>query len=126
VITWKGTFAVFAESCISRIALASSVGACARIFFPVAAAKSLEDHGTRYRYSEGTSVLGRLVEIWSGKPFEVFLQERIFGPLRMTDTVFWAGTPEQRARLTTVYGPAPAGGLTAIEKETFRSPSDRR
>lgn len=78
----------------------------------------LEDPGTRYRYSEGTSVLGRLVEISSGKPFEVFLQERIFVPLRMTDTMFWAGTPEQRARLTTVYSPAPAGGLTAIETET--------
>ena len=54
----------------------------------------MEEPGTRYRYSEGTTVLGRLVEIWSGKPFEVFLEERIFGPLRMTDTMFWAATPE--------------------------------
>ena len=79
----------------------------------------MEEPGTRYRYSEGTSVLGRLVEIWSGKPFEVFLDERIFHPLRMTDTMFWAGTPEQRARLTTVYAPAPGGGLTPIETETL-------
>ena len=28
----------------------------------------MEDPGTRYRYSEATTVLGRLVEIWSGKP----------------------------------------------------------
>jgi hypothetical protein len=33
----------------------------------------MEDPGTRYRYSESTTVLGRLVEIWSGKPFEVVL-----------------------------------------------------
>jgi CubicO group peptidase (beta-lactamase class C family) len=79
----------------------------------------MEDPGTRYRYSEGTSVLGRLVEIWSGKPFEVFLEERIFRPLRMTDTMFWAATPEQRARLTTAYAPAPGGGLTPIETETL-------
>ena len=79
----------------------------------------MEDPGTRYRYSEGTSVLGRLVEIWSGKPFEVFLEERIFRPLRMTDTMFWAATPETRARLTTAYGPAPAGGLTQVETETL-------
>ena len=26
----------------------------------------MEDPGTRYRYSESTTVLGRLVEIWSG------------------------------------------------------------
>ncbi len=79
----------------------------------------MEDPGTRYRYSEGTSVLGRLVEIWSGRPFEVFLEERIFKPLRMPDTMFWAGTPEQRARLTTVYNPTPEGGLTPVETETL-------
>jgi CubicO group peptidase (beta-lactamase class C family) len=79
----------------------------------------MDDPGTRYRYSEGTSVLGRLVEIWSGKPFEVFLEERIFRPLRMTDTMFWAATPQERARLTTAYGPAQAGGLTQVETETL-------
>ena len=57
----------------------------------------MEEPGTRYRYSEGTSVLGRLVEIWSGKPFAVFLDERIVRPLRMTDTMFWAG-PRSSAR----------------------------
>ena len=79
----------------------------------------MEDPGTRYRYSEGTSVLGRLVELWSGKPFEMFLDERIFRPLRMTDTMFWAATPDQRARLATVYGPAPGGGLSPVETETL-------
>jgi CubicO group peptidase (beta-lactamase class C family) len=79
----------------------------------------MEDPGTRFRYSEGTSVLGRLVEIWSGQPFEVFLDERIFRPLRMTDTRFWAETTEQRARLTTVYAPASAGGLSPVELETI-------
>ena len=49
----------------------------------------MEDPGTRYRYSEGTTVLGRLVEIWSGKPLDVFFAERIFKPLRMIDTAFW-------------------------------------
>jgi CubicO group peptidase (beta-lactamase class C family) len=79
----------------------------------------MEDPGTRYRYSEGTTVLGRLVEIWSGKPFEVFLDERIFRPLRMTSTMFWADTPDERARLTTVYGPAQGGGLVQVDTETL-------
>jgi CubicO group peptidase (beta-lactamase class C family) len=78
----------------------------------------MEDPGTRYRYSESTTVVGRLVEIWSGKPFEVFLQERIFRPLRMTDTMFWAATPDQRARLAMVYGPGSDRGLVRIETET--------
>jgi CubicO group peptidase (beta-lactamase class C family) len=79
----------------------------------------MEDPGTRFRYSEGTSVLGRLVEIWSGQPFEAFLEERIFRPLRMPDTRFWAETAEQRARLATVYTPWASGGLTPIELETI-------
>jgi len=78
----------------------------------------MEEPGTRFRYSEGTTVLGRLVEIWSGKPFERFLEERIFRPLRMTDSMFWAGTADTGARLTTVYSPAPGGGLTPVETET--------
>lgn len=79
----------------------------------------MEDPGTRYRYSESLTVVGRLVEIWSGKPFEVFLDERIFRPLRMTDTMFWAATPDQRARLTTVYGPGSDGQLVRVETEAL-------
>jgi CubicO group peptidase (beta-lactamase class C family) len=76
----------------------------------------MEDPGTTYRYSESPTVLGRLVETWSGKPFDVFLSERVFKPLGMIDTVFWVA-PAERARLATVYTPAQAGGLTALEIE---------
>lgn len=76
----------------------------------------MEDPGTRYRYSEGTTVLGRLVEIWSGKPLDVFLEERVFTPLRMTDTGFVA-RPDQLGRLTTVYAPAEGGGIRPVEIE---------
>jgi CubicO group peptidase (beta-lactamase class C family) len=76
----------------------------------------MEDPGTRYRYSEGTSVVGRLIEVWSGKPLDVFLADRVFKPLGMTDTAFWADA-NQRARLATVYGPTPDGGLAPIELE---------
>ena len=61
-----------------------------------------EDPGTRFRYGVSTTVLGRLVEVWSGQPLEEFLAERLFGPLGMTDTVFWADG-ERTDRLTTVY-----------------------
>jgi CubicO group peptidase (beta-lactamase class C family) len=76
----------------------------------------MEDPGTRYRYSESPTVLGRLVEIWSGKPFDVFLNERVFGPLRMSDTAFWAAA-DARDRLATVYAPAQGGGLMPVELE---------
>ncbi len=76
----------------------------------------MEDPGTAYRYSEGTTVLGRLVEIWSGKPFDTFLEERVLRPLAMIDSSFWV-RPEQRARLTTVYSSAQGAALTPIEME---------
>ncbi len=76
----------------------------------------MEDPGTRFRYSEATTVLGRLIEIWSGAPLDAFLEQRLFKPLRMADTGFWV-RPDQRARLTTVYASAPAGELRAIEIE---------
>jgi len=76
----------------------------------------MEDPHTAFRYSEATTVLGRLVEIWSGKAFDVFLEERVFRPLKMTDTGFWA-RPGQRARLTDVYAFS-SNGLAPIEIET--------
>lgn len=76
----------------------------------------MEDPGTRYRYSEGTTVLGRLVEIWSGTPLDAFLDERVLRPLGMTDTGFWV-RDDQRARLATVYAPSQNGGLRPIEIE---------
>lgn len=47
------------------------------------------DPGTKWNYSVSTDVLGRLVEAVSGQKFSVFLQERIFTPLNMTDTSFF-------------------------------------
>ena len=44
--------------------------------------------GTRFEYGVSTDVLGRLVEVISGKTLGAFFEERIFRPLGMTDTAF--------------------------------------
>ena len=44
---------------------------------------------TIWHYSLSSDVLGRVVERASGKRLGEFLQERLFGPLKMTDTAFW-------------------------------------
>jgi len=44
--------------------------------------------GTAWNYSVATDVCGRLVEILSGQPLDVYFRERIFEPLGMVDTGF--------------------------------------
>lgn len=51
--------------------------------------------GTGFTYGLGTDVLGRVVEVASGQPFEVFLEERLFTPLGMVDTGFTPAAPER-------------------------------
>jgi CubicO group peptidase (beta-lactamase class C family) len=59
--------------------------------------------GTRWAYSTtGIDLLGRVVEVASGMPFDAFLQQRLFNPLGMKDTTFWP-TPEQEKRLAKSY-----------------------
>lgn len=70
--------------------------------------------GSTWRYSMATDVLGRLVEVVSGKTLEVFLRERIFEPLGMIDTGFHVPA-QKHMRFTAVYGPAETGGLKVIE-----------
>lgn len=58
--------------------------------------------GEKYTYSEGLDVLGYLIEIVSGMPFDEFLRKRLFEPLGMQDT--WFYLPEAKAdRLVKVH-----------------------
>ena len=60
------------------------------------------DPGSKYTYSEGLDVLGYLIEIVSGMPFDQFLKTRIFDPLGMKDTGFYLNDA-QGERLVTVH-----------------------
>lgn len=59
--------------------------------------------GTKWSYcNAGIDTLGRIVEVVSGLPFEVFLRDRIFAPLDMYDTECFCRV-DQRARSAVVY-----------------------
>jgi CubicO group peptidase (beta-lactamase class C family) len=45
--------------------------------------------GTMWEYSMSVDILGRVVEAASGKRLAVFLDERLFKPLKMVDSGFW-------------------------------------
>jgi CubicO group peptidase (beta-lactamase class C family) len=66
--------------------------------------------GTVFHYGLSIDVLGRLVEVLSGKPLDQFLEERIFRPLEMKDTAFFV--PEEKwGRLAVLYTPKKGGGI---------------
>jgi CubicO group peptidase (beta-lactamase class C family) len=59
--------------------------------------------GSQWKYTQsGINATARIVEVVSGMSYDRFLQERLFGPLGMTDTTFYL-TDAQRARLATGY-----------------------
>jgi CubicO group peptidase (beta-lactamase class C family) len=73
----------------------------------------LNQPGTKWNYSRSTDVLGYLVEVVSGKPFDEFLKERIFIPLKMRDTDFYV-PKETINRCAAVYGLADNKGIKAV------------
>ena len=75
--------------------------------------------GTEFRYGIHATILGKLIEVWSGKPLEEFLNEELFSKLGMDSTMFWASGADQD-RLATVYRPVD-GKLTPHEIETVPS-----
>jgi len=57
--------------------------------------------GEKFTYSEGLDVLGYMVEIISGMPFDQYLKKHLFEPLGMNDT--WFYLPNEKAnRLVSV------------------------
>jgi CubicO group peptidase (beta-lactamase class C family) len=75
--------------------------------------------GSTWNYSLSVDALGRIVEVVSGQSFDVFLRERIFKPLGMTDTAFDVSDAKW-PRLATVYSPDGAGGIRPMkDPESF-------
>jgi CubicO group peptidase (beta-lactamase class C family) len=58
--------------------------------------------GTKYLYSPGPAVGGRVMEVVSGIPYTEFLQQRLLDPLGLKDTTFWP-TAEQASRLALTH-----------------------
>ena len=66
--------------------------------------------GTTFRYGYSIDVLGRLIEVVSGKPLDQVFQERVFGPLGMKDSAFYV--PEEKwSRLGVLYTRKQGGGI---------------
>ncbi|MBW0003743.1 MAG: beta-lactamase family protein [Hyphomicrobiales bacterium] len=55
--------------------------------------------GTTWDYSYSIDVLGRIVEVVSGKSLYQFEKERLLDPLQMPDTSFYVTEPSRKSRL---------------------------
>ena len=97
--------------------------------------------GTQHVYSNaGINTAARIIEVVAGMPYELFLQERLLGPLGMTETTFWPSEAQVK-RLARTYAagwketvtehlrypltdrsryPVPAGGLFSTVDDMLR------
>jgi CubicO group peptidase (beta-lactamase class C family) len=75
--------------------------------------------GTAWEYGQATNVLGYLVEVVSGMPFDRFMEERLTRPLGMRDTFFYV--PDNKLdRLATLCSPGPRNARPAREMRGSR------
>jgi|GEM_PF-86983 len=83
-----------------------------------------EDPGTRYRYGMHAEVLGRVLEVATGMPYEEFVARRILDPLGMKDTGFTV-PPERAGRLVPVHRADGEGRLRPHAMEEIPVTGDR-
>jgi CubicO group peptidase (beta-lactamase class C family) len=81
--------------------------------------------GAEWNYSRSTDVLGRIIEIITGKSLGAFLAERILAPLEMSETAFHAGQ-QHAARLAEPFPTDPWSGekvqlFNMLEKPVMES-----
>ncbi|WIM10101.1 serine hydrolase domain-containing protein [Enhydrobacter sp.] len=70
--------------------------------------------GKAWNYSVSTDVLGRLVEVIAGEPFEKYLVEKVIRPLGMVDTDFHV-PKEKHGRFAANYSATPEGKLSLLD-----------
>ncbi len=81
--------------------------------------------GAGWNYSRSTDILGRVIEVISGKSLGAFLTERILAPLQMTETAFHTGA-ENKHRLAEAFPTDPWTGdpvalFNMLEKPVMES-----
>ncbi len=81
--------------------------------------------GSKWQYSPGLNVAGRIIEVASGKSYADFLQDRIFRPLGMLDTTF-EPSEQQQKRLAQLYAPGDSDSGLVPHKHWINDLSESR
>lgn len=87
---------------------------------PGESARGTDSTGAGFTYGLNTDIIGRLVEVLSGKSLDVAMRERVLDPLGMTDTHFYL--PDSKAgRLVELYDKSsPDKPLTVHANDAYR------
>lgn len=87
----------------------------------IAARPLTKDPGEEFTYGLNTDIIGRLVEILSGKPLDVALRERVLEPVGMNDTYFYLPA-NKTSRLVELYSKSSVEKpLSLHENNSYRS-----
>lgn len=82
--------------------------------------------GAQWSYSVATDVLGRVLEVVTGRPLDAVLSERVLNPLAMSDTRWWVEHAYAK-RLAALYTPHPQTGaavrLDSVGQAALRPPA---
>lgn len=83
----------------------------------------VNEPGSQWTYNNnGINLLGRIIEVASGKPFADFMEERLFEPLGMTNTTFWP-SPDHLDVLAKPYSKSKdSGELVEAKNSRFSEP----
>jgi CubicO group peptidase (beta-lactamase class C family) len=81
--------------------------------------------GAEWNYSRSTDILGRIIEVVSGKSLGAYLTERVLAPLQMAETAFFTGE-ENAGRLAEPFAKDPWNGdevklFNMLEKPVMES-----
>ena len=102
------TYGFFGEGLVKRSYVAANLGAgdptTAEFVDRLAQQPLAYQPGTTWDYSQSTDVLGRVIEVVSGKSLLAFLKERLFDPLGMKDTSFYV---TDKAKYERIAEPVP-------------------
>ena len=116
---WNGDLGVMYETAGVASGLLQYDGTIGDSVKYLAGVPLLFNPGDRFEYSLGVDVLGRLVEVLSGKPLDEFFRARIFEPVGMKDTYFFP--PDNKLdRLATAYTYYPDKGLNRFPDDPIR------
>jgi CubicO group peptidase (beta-lactamase class C family) len=112
------TYGLFGNSPVDQMYRKSTIftsKSLAEMVKAIAGMPLLHQPGEFWEYSLSTDVLGRVVEVASGKDLDTFITERVTGPLKMNDTGFWV-KPSAVSRLAKPDGPPNASFEDATRK----------